>query len=71
MTEVTAEQADQLAELQAKVAELEARIAEAGRRALFWGAEDVQTNEPEVLRVALAEVGRALLFDTETPAPDA
>jgi hypothetical protein len=50
--------------LEARVLELEQRIAEAGRRALFHADT---AGEPVRVRAALADVGRALLFDPETP----
>ena len=54
-----------LDELELRVAELEQRVAEAGRWALFHaqhGGSRVSPAGP-----MLADVGRALLFDSETP----
>lgn len=51
--------------LELRVAELEARVAEAGRRALFHAKHGGGRISP--VGPILEEVGRALLFDTETP----
>lgn len=54
-----------LDELELRLGELEARIAEAGRRALFH-AQNAGSRVAPVGPI-LADVGRALLFDSETP----
>lgn len=51
--------------LEVRVAELEQRIAEAGRRALFHARNSGSRVAP--VGPILEAVGRALLFDTETP----
>ena len=59
------EQLEPLDALELRVAELEQRVAEAGRRALFHsqrGGARVSPAGP-----MLADIGRALLFDSETP----
>lgn len=66
--------------LEARVTEIESRLAEAGRRVLFHAdrerkGEDAvlaslgkeRPEDEAFLSVFLADLGRALLFDTETP----
>lgn len=59
------EQLSELDALEVRVAELEQRLAEAGRRALFHAGRGGRAVAP--VGPMLADVGRALLFNTETP----
>ena len=56
----------EIAAINARLAEIESRLAEAGRRALFYAREAVQLTADQQARY-LEELGRALLFDPETP----
>lgn len=62
---------ERLAALEARLDEVERRLAEAGRRALFHAESGTVADIELALRETLAEVGRALLFDPETPDPAA
>lgn len=58
---------EEIAAINERLAEIESRLAEAGRRALFHSKQAGQFaggGRPETF---LADIGRALLFDPETP----